>query len=349
MDMPSNFMEGISCLLKVLLMKYQVISHQHIFTPGVYFRNCHASTVALLPKGGCVCAWFGGDYEKAANVAIWFSRQENGVWDTPRKIADAPGIPCWNPVLFVIGEKLVLYYKVGKEISTWQTYTKESSDWGDTWSQERELVAGDIGGRGPVKNKCIRLKSGKILAPASTELGVWESFVDISCDDGASWERSETVPMDPEDQIPGKGVIQPALWEDDLGIVNMYMRSSFGRICKSKSFDEGRTWTKLGKTSLPNNNSGIDLVKMEDGRLVMVYNPVSGNWANRCQIGFAVSEDNGQHWSEIQTLDYYPTDKLDASGEFSYPAIVSQGEDVYITYTWKRETVAFWHIRLPKE
>lgn len=329
-------------------MKYQVISHQHIFAPGAHFRHCHASTVALLPNGDCVSAWFGGDYEKAANVAIWFSRRRNGIWDTPRKIADAPGIPCWNPVLFVIENRLVLYYKVGKEIPTWQTMTKESLDWGETWSEERELVPGDVGGRGPVKNKCIRLKSGKILAPASTETHFWESFVDISEDGGRTWERSENVPMAQDSLQEAQGVIQPTLWEDDLGIVNMYMRSSFGNICRSKSFDEGRTWTKLGRTSLPNNNSGIDLVKMDDGRLVLVYNPVAGNWANRCMIGFAVSEDNGQHWSEPQYLDYYPTDVLDAPGEFSYPAIVSQGEDVYITYTWKRETVAFWHIRLPK-
>ena len=32
--------------------------------------------------------------------------------------------------------------------------------------------------------------------------------------------------------------------------------------------------------------------------------------------------------------------------EFSYPAIIAEGNEVYITYTWKRKTIAFWHIRI---
>lgn len=328
-------------------MEYQILNHQHIFAPKTLFRQCHASTVCILPDGSCASAWFGGDYEKAANVAIWFSSQKNGVWDTPRKVADCENIPCWNPVLLCHKNKLILFYKVGKEIPTWQTYVKESLDWGETWSEAKELVPGDVGGRGPVKNKCIVLKNGKILAPASLEREYFECFVDISEDDGQTWEMSEIVPMDKE-KLQGKGIIQPTLWEDELGVVTMYTRSSEGKICRSRSYDEGRTWTKMVKTKLPNNNSGLDLVQMEDGRLVIVYNPVSGDWSSRSPIAFAVSEDNGHSWSEPQILDYVPTEKNEYCSEFSYPAIVTKGEDVYITYTWKRETIAFWQIRLPR-
>lgn len=335
-------------------MRYQVIQHQHIFQPEKWFRQCHASTVCILPDGSLGAAWFGGEHEKAANVGIWFSKcprvetggemRLSGVWSDPVKIADRENVPCWNPVLLADGDRLLLFYKVGEEIVHWQTMVKESSDSGATWSAEREAVPGDFGGRGPVKNKCIHLQDGTILAPASTEEGAWNCFTDRSEDGGRTWERSPDVPLDRTD-CTGMGIIQPTLWEDTDGTVHMLMRSSEGCIFRSDSTDGGRSWSEARRTNLPNNNCGIDLVRMEDGRLVLVYNPVSGNWAARSPIAFAVSEDNGETWSEPEILSHVPCDRNMEQAEFSYPAIVAEGKDVYLTYTWKRQTVAFWQIR----
>lgn len=327
------------------MMKYQVISHQHIFEPKRYFRQCHASSVALLPDGCTGAAWFGGTQEKADDVAIWFSKRRKGEWTEPEKIADAPEIPCWNPVLFCDGNRTLLFYKVGKEISRWQTMIKESFDGGKSWCAERELVPGDFGGRGPVKNKCIRLMDGSILAPASTEEGEWNCFLDRSEDGGKTWIRSENIPVDRE-KMKGEGIIQPTIWQSTDGNVHLLMRSSEGVLYRSDSPDGGKTFTPAKKTQIPNNNSGIDAVRMEDGRIVLVYNPVSGNWAARSPICFAVSEDGGETFGEPQILDYVPCDKNEERAEFSYPAIVSKGNDVFLTYTWKRETIAFWQIRI---
>ncbi len=327
------------------MMKYQVISHQHIFEPKRYFRQCHASSVALLPDGCTGAAWFGGTQEKADDVAIWFSKRRKGEWTEPEKIADAPEIPCWNPVLFCDGNRTLLFYKVGKEISRWQTMIKESFDGGKSWCAERELVPGDFGGRGPVKNKCIRLMDGSILAPASTEEGEWNCFLDRSEDGGKTWIRSENIPVDRE-KMKGEGIIQPTVWQSTDGNVHLLMRSSEGVLYRSDSPDGGKTFTPAKKTQIPNNNSGIDAVRMEDGRIVLVYNPVSGNWAARSPICFAVSDDGGETCGEPQILDYVPCDKNEERAEFSYPAIVSKGNDVFLTYTWKRETIAFWQIRI---
>lgn len=327
-------------------MNYQIIQHQHIFAAGQQqFRQCHASTVCLLPDGSVAAAWFGGDQEKAPNVAIWFSKQVNGQWRAPVKVAVHEGIPCWNPVLLCREDRLILFYKQGNEIPTWQTMVKESFDLGETWTESRELVPGDFGGRGPVKNKCLVMKNGTILAPASVEAEYWQCFVDCSEDGGVTWQRSDFVPMDKE-SLQDKGVIQPSLWEEEDGVVHMFMRSSEGAIYTSYSEDAGKSWSKAERTQLPNNNCGLDLIKMEDGRLVLVYNPVSGNWAARSPIAFAVSEDHGATWSEPQILDHVPCDTNEEWAEFSYPAVVSRGNDIFLTYTWKRETVAFWQIRI---
>lgn len=327
-------------------MEYQVIQHQHIFRPEKYFKQCHASTVCRLKSGVLVCVWFGGEHEKAPDVGIWCARkEETGVWSEPVKVADRDGIPCWNPVLCEREDgTLLLFYKVGNEIPDWQTFVKESTDQGVTWGKERELVPGDIGGRGPVKNKCLLLEDGGMLAPASLERGSWRCFTDRSCDGGMTWERSAFVPADSE-TFAGEGVIQPALWQDGEGILHMLMRSSEGAIYRSDSADSGRTWSRARRTNLPNNNCGIDLARLADGRLVLVYNPVSGNWAARSPIAFSVSEDEGENWGKPQILDHVPCDQNQVWAEFSYPAIVACGQDVYITYTWKRKTIAFWQIR----
>ncbi len=326
-------------------MRYQVIRHEHIFTPEKWFRQCHASTLALLPDGSFAAAWFGGDYEKAANVGIWFSKcPQGGKWTDPVKVADREGIPCWNPVLYTEDDRLLLFYKVGKEIPTWQTMLKISSDGGETWSEEQEAVPGDIGSRGPVKNKCIKLMDGAVLAPASTELSGWNAFADRSEDGCKTWTRSDNIRI-VRTENESAGIIQPTLWQDSEGMVHMLLRSNTGDIYKSRSADGGRTWSDAEKTGLPNNNCGIDVVRMEDGRLVLVYNPVRGNWAARTPIAFSVSEDNGETWSEPQVLDHQPCGENNVDHEFSYPAISTKGRDIFITYTWKRRTIAFWQIR----
>ena len=326
-------------------MKYQIISHQHLFEPERYFPQCHASTLVFLPHGGLGAAWFGGTCEQADDVGIWFSRRIAQDWSAPVKVAQGNGAPCWNPVLLAEGDRLLLFYKVGKKIPQWQTMVMESADSGLTWSPAREAVKGDFGGRGPVKNKCIRLKSGALLAPASTETAAeWNCFVDRSEDGGQTWSRGENVPLCRESLL-GLGAIQPTLWEDDGGTVHMLMRSTEGAVLQSSSQDGGRTWSMARRTALPNNNSGLDLVKMESGRLVLVYNPVSGNWAARSPIAFSVSEDNGKTWSAPQVLDQAAGGEMGREAEFSYPAVIARGEDVYITYTWKRRTIAYWQIR----
>ena len=172
-----------------------------------------------------------------------------------------------------------------------------SKDDGISWSQPEELVAGDCsGGRGPVKNKPIMLIDGTIAAPASIERKKWEAFVDLSKDGGYSWTRSEIVPMEDisiDDKHSGNhfGLIQPTMWESAPGKVHMLLRSNHGFIYRSDSVDNGQTWCKAYATELPNNNSGIDLAKLKDGTLALVYNFSTENWGDRCKLLLAFSRD----------------------------------------------------------
>ncbi|SDX05732.1 exo-alpha-sialidase [Paenibacillus sp. CF384] len=327
---------------------------EYIFEEGQPFQSSHASTVAVLPNGNVVVAWFAGMHEKSSDVAIWMSTRTGGTWSVPYKAADEEGIAHWNPVLFVQGDTLVLFYKVGHEITDWYTRVTYSEDDGRTWTEPRELVPGDVGGRGPVRNKPIALKDGTILAPSSIERHdpsaagkqIWEAFVDISRDNGLTWTMSELVPMNIGEYVGtdhwfAKGLIQPTLWSSGGERVHMLLRSTEGVIYRSDSRDNGQTWCQAYPTSLPNNNSGIDVTLMDNGKLALIFNPVAGYATDspRTPLVVRFSSDNGLTWGDEIVLENEP-------GEYSYPAIVSQDNQLYLTYTWKRDRIAFWKITL---
>ncbi len=316
------------------------------------FDSGHASTLVQLKDGTVVSAWFGGSAEKAPDVEIWVSRRVNGVWERPGVAASVRGVAQWNPVLFQKSDgTIVLFFKVGAEISSWETWYTESCDGGVTFSPARKLMEKNAAsGRGPVKNKPIRLTNGTVLAPASLEGALWDVFVDISDDDCATWKKSGPVPIKrasygsihrPYDRhaLYGKGGIQPTLWEDEKGEVHMLFRTDASRIFRSDSTDGGHTWSLAYDTGLPNNNSGIDLVRLANSDIVLVYNPRE-NLPNyykgpRTPLSVAVSKDNGETFTRLLDLET-------EAGNFSYPAVITnEKNEILITYTWNRETIRF--------
>ncbi|MFQ5795476.1 MAG: exo-alpha-sialidase, partial [Candidatus Bipolaricaulia bacterium] len=102
------------------------------------------------------------------------------------------------------------------------------------------------------------------------------------------------------------------------------------------SADFGYTWTPAYPTDLPNPNSGIDLVKLGDGTLVLVYNPVSSktiSQSKRTPLSVSVSSDNGRSWSAPVHLETAP-------GEYAYPAIIELANgELLVCYTWRRERI----------
>lgn len=304
---------------------------------GVPVPECHASTILHLNNGELIAAWFGGKKEGNDNVGIWMVKGKPGQWTKPIEIAKIRNDAHWNPVLFQSPEgRIFLFFKVGKKIPSWETWVKTSDDDGKTWTEAKELIAGDKGGRGPVRNKPIILSNGDWIAGASHEEGSWNAFADISNDKGLNWHASPYVPLD-RTKMKGKGVIQPTLWESAPGKVHMLLRSTEGAIYRSDSEDGGKSWSTAYKTCLPNPNSGIDLTRLNDGTLVLAFNPDTANWGSRSPLSLAISFDNGLTWPKI--LDIDAGDKED---EFSYPGIIHYGDTIAVSYTWNRKKIAYW-------
>ncbi len=119
-------------------------------------------------------------------------------------------------------------------------------------------------------------------------------------------------------------------------------RSKQGNVIQSWSNDDGKTWSALSKTTLPNPNSGIDAVTLKDGLQLIVYNPDAPGkeWSNgRSKLRMAMSTD-GENWQDVMELEHGTTE------EYSYPAIIQTPDGlIHITYTYDRKNIKHVVIR----
>ena len=350
-------MRSILLLLMFSGRAYAQPKGELIFEPGsVPFESSHASTIVQLKNGDLLAAWFGGTAEGKPDVAIWSARMSSGLWSAPVELAREEGVPCWNPVLFHdAAGRLWLYYKFGPSPQQWAASRKYSDDEGHTWSAVQRLPAGLLG---PIRAKPLVMTNGTIVAGSSVEAyHTWAAWIERSTDDGRTWTKlgpfvpgvdvstaSRAAAPAAADSIRAAdtnanyGIIQPSVVALGPKHLRFYARSTtnIGRVVVSDSYDNGLTWTEPRPLDVPNPNSGIDVVVLRDGRIVLVYNnTISG----RSPLNLAVSTD-GEHFRMFYTLEDQP-------GEYSYPAVIqAKNGDLEITYTWQRKAIRHVHFPL---
>ncbi len=318
-------------------------------------RNSHASTLVELKNGDVMAAWFAGSREGASDVAIYGARLHDGKWSAPTELARASGVPCWNPVLFhTLDGRLWLYYKFGSKPAVWAGARKWSDDEGRTWSTEERLPPGILG---PIKDKPLVLADGVVVSGSSVEASGWTAWIERSVDNGKTWSKIGPITIPEKSDVPDEseiaairkqfaptggsypprmitvGIIQPSLVWLDGHHLRFYARSQTrsALIAVADSFDDGRSWTQAHFIPVPNPNSGIDAVRLNDGRIVLAFND---SFDQRTPLDLAVSKD-GEHFRIFCTLE-------DGPGEFSYPALIQAANgDLLVTYTWKRQTIKF--------
>ncbi len=315
--------------------KNGIITDEFIYEKAPY-PSCHSATIEETPEG-MVASWFGGTKERNPDVCIWVSQQIDGKWQEANMVADGVQndtlrYPTWNPVLFQVPQgDLLLFYKVGPSPSEWWGMLKRSADNGKTWSEAERLPEGFYG---PVKNKPILLADGTLACPSSRE-GIepgWKSYFEYTKDLGKTWEKGE-------DLNDGKvyQAIQPSLLVYPDGKQQVIARTRMSVIAGCWSEDGGKTWGLMRDIGLPNNNSGIDAVSLNDGTQMVVYNhvktPIGAPKGHRAPLNVATSKD-GKHWNAALILE-----DSDIS-QYSYPAIMQSSDGlVHIVYTWRREKI----------
>jgi len=331
---------SVTLLVALAVAAIEQPSHAIVTAEMIYeaapFPSAHASTIAET-REGLIAAWFGGTGEGNPDVGIWASRRGAGAWTAPAEIAngsqpDGTRHPCWNPVLFQPSDgPLLLFYKVGPSPREWWALARMSLDAGRTWSAAVRLPDGMLG---PIRAKPVGLPGG-LLAGSSTEHDGWVVHLERFAPKGPRWNAralasasawSKSGPLNDPREF---AAIQPTILLHSRTRWQILCRSQQGVITEAWSEDAGRHWTRMNATRLPNPSSGIDSLRLADGRFLLAYNPTT---SGREKLEIDVSVD-GQAWRPGLVLE-------DSPGEYSYPSMIQARDGlVHVTYTWQRRRI----------
>ncbi|MBC7093147.1 exo-alpha-sialidase [Candidatus Bipolaricaulota bacterium] len=331
---------------------------RHYIPASPSHPSCHAPSLCELPAGELLLAFYAGSREGAPDSVVLGARfdPKRSAWSPPEVWVDVPGRAPANPRVFLGPDGavwLLVGLNYGPRWCSGDTYLflKRSLDFGHTW-HDLELFWEQKGILG--KNKPLHLGAVWLL-PVEWERE-WSAAFLRSEDNGTTWEVVGDLGKE-----AGAHLIQPAVVPLTDGRLMAYMRSQEHRIFASYSYDMGKTWTRPQSTPLPNNNSGIDMVRLRSGNLVLAFNPTTpvpglaklhqgwpavmpagfDAWGPRTPLVVALSPDEGKTWPCQLTLEEGP-------GEFSYPAIIQDGQGIiHVAYTYNRKAIC--HVQVTEE
>ncbi len=312
-----------------------------IFTQLADRPLAHCATLCALPGGRLLAAWFGGTFETAPDVAILsaYRTPENAEWSAPAVIADHPGHALGQPVFLTRPDgELWLFFDVVMETSAvqampfnalpplagWtsaQPFVQRSRDGGHTWDAATQLL--DYPGL-MFRSRPVLLP-GRIILPVYDEK-TWQSRMLISDDDGRSWRLTDPL-------TTPHGNIHPCVVELSDGRLLAYLRTGGegGVIWRTESHDRGDTWAQPAQTAIPNPNSGIDLLRLQSGRLLLAFNNSDRQRTPLC-VALGGEDEN---WQWIRVLE-------DGEGEFSYPTLLQTDDgDIHMVYTYRRAHIHY--------
>lgn len=304
-------------------------------------RSVHSSALIELPQGGRLMFWFGGSREGATDVAIWQSRWQNGAWSQPRAIMrpGQAGAGEWryikkvgNPLAVRLANGDIQLFFVSVSLGGWAASSlnvTRSRDGGETWSAAEKV------GTSPFLNISTLARTHAVpLADGGFYLPVYHEF---------ARKFPELLRFDARGALIGKirmsaqhQLLQPAMVQVGPQHLLSFLRDGKGKqIHLQESHDAGQSWSAPEPIVLINRDSSATVTRLPDGRLLAVANDGE---KMREQLALLTSRD-GRNWEHKGWLEYRP-----GSGEeYSYPAVLVEGDTVDVSYTWRRKQIK--HVR----
>lgn len=355
------------------------------FLPSPMVQN-HAANLHFLPDGRLACVWFGGTMEGMGDISVWMSVLGAEGWTGARRLSDDPTRSEQNPVLFNAPDGAVWLFHTsqpGGRQDECEIVARVSQDGGESFGPARRVREF----RGVFVRQPLRLGPGgewllpgfRCVTPAA---GRWTGDIDsavmlVSRDQGETWVPVEVpdslgaVHMNP---VAARGGVMPAFYRDRY---SQWVK-------RSLSQDGGLTWTAPKPTDFPNNNSSVQALRLADGRIALVGNPISAAQSDarraslydeiegeaevsvvtegpraiwgvpRAPMTLAISSDNGATFPLRIDLDQGSGDALSnnsAAGvnrELSYPSILQDKDGrLHIAYTYHRRAIRYVSVCLP--
>jgi len=257
--------------------------------------HVHASSIVECPNGDLLVCWFHGSGERTADdVRIEGARLKKGTeaWSPVFLMADTPGFPDCNPVLFVDGQDRLWLFWIAVLAHRWEC------------SMLKYRRAEDFQGDGPPNwswQDVIQLKPGEAFADT-----LEERLREVAPDEGMWAEYAlpyarmlVEAAADPYKRQTGWMTrIHPLVLPGGRILLPLYS-DGFNTCLMAISDDAGDTWRASGPLV------GLGpiqptLVRKTDGTIV-AYLRDSGDVPNR--VLMSLSEDDGESWSTAVDTD----------------------------------------------
>jgi predicted neuraminidase len=214
----------------------------------------------------------------------------------------------------------------------WSTATlnyKVSRDEGRTWSDSQKLILSPFFNlTNNVKNKGVRLSQDAFLLPVYHELLHKFSQVLLVRPAGDSL-RFELRRM----THTGKA-IQPTLIPQGGESLAAFFRNAAGggksHILRATSRDVGQDWSGLRATTLPNPDSGFDMIRLSDGAILGAIN---NSFQDRDNLTLVLSRDEGKTWQNLRVLENAP------GKAYAYPSLTRAGQYYHLTYSYEKHRI----------
>lgn len=307
------------------------------------------SMMARLPDGRLITLYTPGRPFKESAVAgpeqpvyLRFSSNHGDSWSKPQlAFSYSAGKGSFSQKIFPLVDRAgrihafnVRYYRFPKRGTQDHGYSElihaASHDAGRTWSAPNRVSFGhDYTG---AINSVIQLKTGRILVALSymsdhfvesAQQFEFRCVTSFSDDGGDSWTvGADNLTVPPGPLVVHPGAIEPILMELKDGRVWMIIRTQTLRFYESFSPDGGKTWSTPTPTKLLAPDSPGAIVRLNDSRLLLVWNdvsqyPITGHW--RQYLYAALSRDEGKTWSASKRVGpLVEPDTAASRGDYPY-------------------------------
>ena len=345
-------------------------SSELIFPPETWHN--HSSSIVETPKGDLLVCWFHGSGERTADdVLIRAARwsKERRTWTEPFTLADAPGFPETNPVLYIDRRERLFFFWPLIIAHRWETALMkyrvstdyQQNDGPPAWAfqdnivlvpkniapKTKAFVAAEADRNPQLAAAGQRLversedeyfsRMGWFTRTHPLELPSGRMLVPMYSD-GYSFgimaiSDDGGVTWKGSEPIVGLGGIQPSVVRKNNGTLVAYLRDNGPapkRALMSESTDDGESWTVARDTDVLNPGSSVEVVRLRNGHWIMVYNDLE---RGRYSLVAAISDDEGKTWPVRRHLEGRPD--VETTDQYHYPSVIQSRDDtIHVTYSY---------------
>ena len=305
---------------------------QNLLQLPVNTPSVHAVSLAALPSGRLLAAWFGGSREGSPDVSIFLSRFDGQQWSAPETIATPAAIGAatgnytrklGNPLLHVDVRGDVHLFVVCVALGGWSTSTVAhavSRDGGHTFDSAQRLhLSPLLNFSHLVRAPAINLDDGGFLLPVYFEIGRKYPLM-LGFDAAGRNITRHRVPGPPH-------LLQAALSIHGERDAVAFLRDAQRKRVYASGYENGASagsWSPSRPIAVENPDSAVAVLPSDDGGHWLACNPESTGRGKLVLVKLNAS------LAPQETIVAARAD----DGEVSYPALARTDDGrVHLVYT----------------